>query len=66
MRTYREDPNRYTFVTTLLSDIGIPYDLTVGDELVALDREGLVEIMRTSNIRIRISAKGVEWLVNNP
>jgi hypothetical protein len=57
-RHYEQDPQRYTFVSSLLAEIGVPFDAAIGQMLVELQREGLIDIMQTTNIRVRLTAEG--------
>lgn len=57
---YLEDPNRYTFVSTLLSEFGIPYDIEVGEVFIALQRDGFIDVMSTTNIRVRLTDSGAK------
>ena len=61
-KIYSEDPNRYTFVSSLLSEFGIAYDVDVGNVFIALQKEGLIDVMSTTNIRIRLTKKGADSL----
>ncbi len=56
--TYNEDPNRYTFVSSILSNLGIPYNLEVGKVFIDLQKNGIIEVMSTTNIRIRLTPSG--------
>ena len=60
--TYREDPYRYTFVSTILSDLGIPYSQEVSNVFVDLQQNGYIEVMPTTNIRIRLTRSGASQL----
>ena len=59
---YDEDPNAYTFVTSVLAEVGIPFDASMGEILVGLQKDGFIQIMQTTNIRIRLTSKGAESL----
>ncbi len=61
-KNYAQDPGRYVFVSTVLSELGVPFDASIGEALVSLQKQGLIEIMRTTNIRIRLTRKGAEAL----
>ena len=60
LATYNEDPNRYTFVSTILSNLGMPYDLEVGKIFIDLQKQGFIEVMSTTNIRIRLTFTGAK------
>lgn len=60
MRTYNDDPERYTFVSSILSELSIPYDASVGEIFISLQKEGLIDVLSTTNIRIRLTRKGAE------
>ena len=60
LATYNEDQNRYTFVSTILSNLGIPYDLEVGKIFIDLQKQGFIEVMSTTNIRIRLTFTGAK------
>jgi hypothetical protein len=56
--TYNEDPSRYTFVSSILSNLGIPYDLEVSRVFIDLQKSGFIEVMPTTNIRVRLTPAG--------
>lgn len=57
-----EEPTRFVFISSLLSELAIPFDADLGTALAGLQKQGLVDIMSTSNIRIRLTDKGADQL----
>jgi hypothetical protein len=51
-------PDSYTYVSSILGDLGTAYDMEVGEVFTGLQREGLIEVLSTTNIRIRLTDKG--------
>jgi len=61
-RHHNERPGSYTYVSTLLSDLGIPYDINVGNVFHSLQSEGLIEVIASTNVRIRLTPQGISSL----
>jgi hypothetical protein len=54
-----EHPDTYTYVSSILSNLHHPYDMNASEAFSSLHTSGLIEVLSTTNIRIRLTDKGL-------